>query len=209
MSNLNDRCTRVCGSVNFRDATDDVVKSLCLTRFIDTCESYKAVSTYYLIPHYETDTFHIHYILLLKQQQTLLRVVNVLSEGIGVESIAVNVQRLNNLGKHLRYMIHQDETSKKEGKQEYSIDDLVSNESREIYEGYINSGDEELDSYTLLNIVLDCDDEVQIMHRLGLKYYHKFRYEIKMILENQYKYRQIRNAERVFGDLDTDTSSTR
>lgn len=199
---LDTRVTRACGFVDFREcisSSKDIEYDLMQKKkieFSQVCDDYKDIESYYLIYHSETDTPHIHFIFLLKRQVTLSRIINVLSDMLGVDTLAVSVDKLSSLGAHLRYIVHQDKSSISEGKPMYEITDIVSNDSYELIEGYLNSIDDEIDVNILMNIVADCNNEIQVMQRLGLKYYHRYRAEIKTMFDYHSQIREIRNENR-------------
>lgn len=182
---LLDKCKKFCGSINLKDVKDTKDLHLKTIFLSNILESNPLIDTFYLVHHDETETNHIHYLIVYKTQirgQTLL---NYLADSLHIEGIAVNVDKVAYVGAHLRYMIHQDEESKKLNKKRYEVEDIISNDNREIIEGYLTSKSDDLTFEFLKKLVLAYSHEWQVMERLDLKLYHKYRFEIHFLYENR------------------------
>lgn len=198
MADLNRFVYYACGCINYDTKTINDVPSL-MDNLCSISSHYNRISKYYYIAHTETDTLHIHFIYYLSSQTRLLTLFNKLREVVKKDirdDGAINIMKCESINAHLRYFLHIDEKSKREGKKVYSIDDIVSNDDIDIIEGFINSRKGEVDAYYLRDCVLDCNDEFELMNKLGLKVYHKYRYEIKTLQENRVRLAQQRENER-------------
>lgn len=198
---LDNRVLSCCGSVNFADLTHkDLPRLLC-----DMEMKFKQcawIENYYLIAHYETDTPHIHYVLELTGQKRLKTLLNDF-EKFGYNRLAVNIDKLGFLSSQLRYFLHKDEESIKEGKQQYEVDDIVSSMCYEYLIDMISLEDDNMTAERLIQICIESDgNKIKIMKRLGLKEFHKWRFEIADILNYEYSLRLARDKERERRKLD-------
>lgn len=191
-----DRCQRFCGSINL-DQYDKSVLPQLLEHFESCCKDSDRIKEYYLIGHTETNTLHIHFILILRglcRPKTILRLLESFQLGRTLE--AINLKKLSSIGAHLRYIVHQDEKSIKSGKVQYDVSQIVSNMPIELIEDYISLQDDSLNTERLINICIECGDIIEVMKRLGLSTYHKYRDEVKTIFNYDYRLRVVRDIER-------------
>lgn len=190
-----------CGSINYDIKCADDIPSL-YQHIINAVEDYKRISKYYLIAHTETDTLHIHFIFYLNSQTRLMTIFNKLCDYVVYkyhdtrDTNGVNIMKCENINSHMRYILHQDNKSVQQGKQRYEIEDIVSNDDIDIIESIIKSVKGEIDAYYLRDCVLDCNTEFELMNKLGLKVYHKYRYEIQVLKENRMALMLQREQER-------------
>lgn len=191
---ITDRVTSCCGiiSCDLDDVNDIKI------RFWDVLDTYSRCQQFYYIVHdsdEDTPFKHIHFILCFKGQQSLQRVLNVISEGLNINVDAIQLDKLNSLGGYLRYILHVDKESVKLNKHQYSITDIVSNQVQEIIQSYIDSKDEDISTDVLINLVIDTNYDYEIMDIIGIKLYHKYRYEIKVLRDEQGILRENRRIE--------------
>lgn len=182
---LSDRTKKFCGSINFKELNNCENLDIKVKLLYHILECNPLIDTFYLIGHGETETKHLHYIICYKNQIRGQTVLNYLAEAMEVNPLAVNIQKLAFIGSHLRYIIHQDPDSIKLGKKRYEITDIQSNDNKEIIEGYISSKSDDLTYDFLRRLVIAYPHEYQIMERLELKLYHKYRAEIKTLLDSR------------------------
>lgn len=193
--NMDSRVIACCGSINFKDKTHSDLPNI-LKEFVGKVTSCLFVENYYCISHDDTDTPHIHYVLELNAQKRLKTLLNDF-EKLGYNRGAVNIDKLGFLNSSLKYFLHQTDDSIKDGKKQYSIDNIVSNMPYEYLENCICSDDDTLNVDRLIAICLECEgNKVMIMRKLGLKLYHKFRCEINDVLNYEYTLRLARDKER-------------
>lgn len=190
-----------CGSVNYDLKTQDDISTL-YEHFGKFIESYSKISKYYFIAHTETKTLHIHFVFYLSSQVRLMTLFNKMSDYLVFkyhdtrDSDGINIQKCDSINAYLRYMLHQDDSSKRENKKRYEIEDIISNDDIDIIETLIQSRKGDIDAYYLRDCVLDCSDEFELMNKLGLKVYHKYRYEILTLREMRVKLAYDRDKER-------------
>ena len=144
---LTTKCIRMFGSVNFNDEYLDKLKfinsekylQLLRARFQETITSNNKIMEYYFILHTETDTIHIHFAIILKVQVQLSTMLNYLADSLGVNSLAVNITRMDSLCGSLRYFLHKDKESIELNKKMYEESDIIHNQSEFILKNYLNS----------------------------------------------------------------------
>lgn len=191
---MESRVMSCCGSINFRDNTIEELPSL-IKELEEKLINLSFVDSYYLIYHNETDTPHIHYIIELTCQKRLKTLLNDF-EKMGYVRESVNIDKLGFLNAQIKYVLHIDEDSIKEGKKIYPVGALVSNMSEYYLDYLITQDDDDLNVDKLVTICLDCEgNKVKIMRVLGLKEYHKWRNEISDILNYEYSLRLAREKE--------------
>ena len=188
---LDTKCIRMFGSVNFNEQYVDGLKLqdnekyqlLLKARFQEKLTNNKYVMEYYFIIHYETDTLHIHFALILKAQVQLSTMLNYLADSLGVNSLAVNITRLDSLCGALRYFLHKDRESIELGKKMYDESDMVHNQSDFIYKNYLNSNsDDDISIPHLVYLALGCSCESEIyLHLESTKFCNKYKYLIHTI----------------------------
>lgn len=202
MADLNRFVYYACGSINYDTKSIDDIPSL-IEHLVTAIDSYNRISKYYLIAHTETDLLHIHFIFYLSSQSRLLTIFNKLRDVLVYKyhdtrnDEGINIAKCESINAHLRYFLHLDEKSKKKGKKVYVLDDIVSNDDIDVIEGLINSRKGEIDAYYLRDCVLDCSDDFELMNKLGLKVYHKYRYEIQNMKEMRASLALKRDNERL------------
>lgn len=183
------------GSINFKEYSQSDLPVL-LENLSNHLDNLSFVENYYLIAHNETDTPHIHYALELTGQKRLKTLLNDFSR-LGYNRESVNIDKLGFLNATIKYFIHADEESIKEGKKLYQLDDIVTNMPYEYLEDLLCLDDDEMNTERLIQICIECEgNKIQIMRRLGLKTFHKWRCEIDVILNYEMGLRYARDKER-------------
>ena len=192
---LESRVVAICGSINFIEYNHTDLPSL-IRELESKLKCCSWVENYYLISHYETDTPHIHYAIEFTGNKRLKTALNDF-ERLGYRRESVNIDKLGFLSATLRYFLHLDEESIKEGKQQYQVLDIVSSMPYEYISDMISLEDDKLNVEKLIQICIDCGgNKIQIMRRLGLDLFHKWRYEINEILNYDTSLRFARDKER-------------
>lgn len=183
------------GSINFKEYTKEDLPVL-LMNLTNHLDNLSFVENYYLIAHNETDTPHIHYALELTGQKRLKTLLNDFSR-LGYNRESVNIDKLGFLNATIKYFLHADEESIKEGKKLYQLEDIVTNMPYEYLEDLLCLDDDEMNTERLIQICIECEgNKIQIMRRLGLKTFHKWRCEIDVILNYEMGLRYARDKER-------------
>lgn len=204
MPNLNRYVTYACGFVDFEGKEEKDVPNL-MEDFIRFCDSYNQITKYYLMAHTETDCLHIHFIFYSSKNVCLMTYFNKLrswfieKKKLVRDDQGISIAKCESINGHLRYLTHTDKASVDAHKKQYSIDDFVSNDEIENIDTMIHSRKGTIDAYMLRDAVLDCPHEFDLMVRLGLPIYHRYRYEIQTIRENRVfleEQRRIEKAER-------------
>lgn len=185
---LDTRVMCCCGSINYNncDRSEDSIMNIRKT-FIAMCDTIdRVIENYYFILHFDTDIVHIHYILELSNQVRLKSMLNHLESLLKVNRNAINIDKCVSVSNYLKYMLHLTDLSIDDGKEVYSSDDIYSNLCDDIVQNYIDCDDNGLSIERLIDICFTSKDLIEIMRKLGLKTYHKYRYEIKDILDREY-----------------------
>lgn len=182
---LDDRPMAICGSINFKDYTALDVGILS-ARFGEYLDNWLAIKEYYYIFHTETDTLHLHYILIFKKQQYVSTCLNRLCESVGVDTEAVNYRKLMHRNAHLRYMLHIDAESIKLGKQKYEVYQITTNINNGLMSCFVNSKDDDktIDFLTLEGICVQFDGNELLIAEFLDSLYRKYRNEIRLILDH-------------------------
>lgn len=149
------------------------------------------LDSFYFIYHDETEVKHIHYLVILKRICRLKTFLNKLAEGLNMPSLAISIEKCSSVNSMLRYFLHIGERDKKL----YIIDDIRSNMPVNFIDNLINSDDDSIDFSRLLTIVCESKTELEIMNKLGLKTYHKYRYEIRIMMEDRW------NADKMYEEM--------
>lgn len=178
---LDTRVMSCFGSINFSNPSDLDIK-LIESFFND----YTNVEDYFFIKHDDTETLHIHYLLKLNKQVRLSTLINFISTGIGVNPLAINIDKCRGFNSCLRYMLHIDDSSKLENKKIFSTSDIISNRSENEIITLTQCDDEEdLSWESLVRAVVRYSKTSDLIKHLGLKAYHKYRFEIRDLLEEK------------------------
>lgn len=171
-----------------------------MNHFVGFCESYKQITDYYLIAHYDSDIPHIHFLFYSKQHVQLMTYYNKLRKHFVPnwtrDEYGITISNCESINAYLKYCLHQDKKSKEEGKQEYSLDDFVSSVDSNVIEGYIRSKKGTIDEYMLRDAVLDNMYDWDIIRAIGLANYHRYWREIEMMKQERAYLRQEREKER-------------
>lgn len=190
-SKLDRKVSRVCGVLNLsKDSTYDEMVSF-REKFIVGMENYDYCLNYFVILHDDSDTLHLHYIVLLQKPRRVINTLNDIAQIMGIEQNQVSIDVLSNLNAQLRYFVHLNEDKK-----QYPVTDIKSNLSLPQVSELINNTSQAvpLSSIQLITYVLLYPHEADLMVVLGLDTYHKYRSEIKMLYEQsmylnmKYKY---------------------
>lgn len=190
MPNLSRYVHYACGFVDFEGKLEKDLPFL-YESFIKFCDSYKKITKYYLIGHTETDCLHIHFVFYSQSQVQLMTYFNKMRSWfvekyqVTRDGNGISIAKCESINSYLKYCTHTDKESKALNKKEYSIDDFVSNDDVEIIDSLIHSKKGTIDAYMLRDAVLDCPHEFDLMTKLGLNVYHRYRYEIKILQENR------------------------
>lgn len=179
LNGLDTRCIRMCGVITIYQNKGQSHSSL-LPKLLNYCNCGRFVH-YYFILHDDTDELHYHFILILAATTRLNTILNGMADVLGIDVIQIGIEKLTNLNAKLRYFLHLEESAEKK---RYNVDNIYSDESITRLEDYINTDDDILSSERLFQLVLTYQNEIDLMHYLGLSVYHKYRYEIKTLLEN-------------------------
>ena len=183
---MDSRVSAVCGSINFIEYKHEDLPTLIVELEKKLLANSEWVENYYLIFHDDTDTPHIHYILELVGSIRIKTILNKL-ENLGYNRESVNIGKLGFLSSMLKYFLHLTEDSLEEGKKVYPIEAILSNMSYEFISNYIECFDDVMTTERLIAICYECNfKNIEIMKRLGLATFHKWRYEINLIKDSEY-----------------------
>ena len=191
VNTLDTRCMKMSGVISLRDYTQEETTKLLGNLFTFFVNS--SLDSFYYILHTDSDTLHIHYLVVLKRITRLKTFLNRLSDGLNLPSLAISIDKCSSINAMLRYFLHIGEDKKK-----YFITDIYSNMPRDYIDNLISTDDDCLDFARLVCILIDCKDEIQAMEKLGLKTFHKYRYEIKVLFDNGYALHE--TYERLMSD---------
>lgn len=173
-----------CGILDFDTKTIED-KSELLYAVNDFCEGYNKISKYYFILHDDADVIHIHFIFYSVSQVQLMTYFNKLRKHLVPKytrnEYGISIEKCEDFNAYLKYIVHQDAKSIKESKKQYSIEDIISNDSVELIDNYIHSKRGVIDAYYLRDCILDYPDDFDLMVKLGLSVFHKYWKEIDML----------------------------
>lgn len=183
MNKLDTKVLKIAGVLSYKD-----LDKSCFIDIEDTkdlikkaFDSNSSIDEYYIIYHHDAEISHFHYCLVLKRQVRLKTMLNYIADTLKINPLAVSIDKCNNVSSMIRYFLHIDS----EEKFKYKIEDIESNMSLDIIKNYIDSDDDSL-SFRRLCQICDGSNEIDVMATLGLKLFHKYRYEIKLLCDNQY-----------------------
>lgn len=192
MANLQSFVYYASGVINYDEKLkDDESKSILIQHLMQFVDNYNRIGNYYFIVHDDTDILHIHFAFVLSSQTRLETIFNKLADVIVYkykdtrDTFGINIEKCSNLNAYLRYMLHIDEASIKQNKKKFDIENIITNDSVNSIEGIINSKKGNIDAYYLRNAVLDSSSDFDLMVKLGLQVYHKYRYEIDLLKQQR------------------------
>ena len=136
MPNLNKQVNYVCGVVNFARYTAED-GSMLMDEMLKIPQEYNRITNYYYIGHDDTDCFHIHFIFYSRGQTLVSTFFNKIMDKMRkfvIDENSIQIDKCNSINAHLRYFLHMDAESKKEGKKQYEVDSIISDNEREIIE---------------------------------------------------------------------------
>lgn len=201
MPNLNKYVHYACGVINFDIKTHDDLSGL-MDLFVKFVDSYNNISDYFLIAHDETNVPHIHFIFYSHKQVQVMTYYNKLRNWFVDKYHAtrdekgINIDKCESINAHLKYLVHRDKESIALNKKQYSSDDFVSNQDSEYIDNLIASKKGVIDAYLLRDAVLDTTSEFDLMVKLTLPVFHRYRDEIRIIRENRAFLKLQREEER-------------
>lgn len=183
---LETRVISAFGSINLNGVENSAIFMKLLANFF---EDYAVCEEYYLIEHNETETLHIHYLIRLNKQVRLSTLINLISDGMNINPLAINIDKCRGFNQCLRYMLHIDDSSKLENKKVYQVSDIVSSSDEKNIINLIQSDDDlDLSWELLIKAVIKYSRTSDLIKYLGLKNYHKYRFEIKDLIEEKLNY---------------------
>lgn len=126
-------------------------------------------------------SLHIHLCMLLKSnKKRLSTTINDISGATGVGSLAISIEKMNDVNGSIQYLIHKNDKEK----YQYSIDDIITNLNSDELSLYMSSENGQLSTDRLLAIIWDCRfSRIEIMKKIGLGYYHLYRNVINDIIK--------------------------
>lgn len=142
---------------------------------------------YYFIFHDDEDTnLHYHYCIRLNRAVRCSTMLNKLETYFkahinGFDRNQIGVEPLTDLNAMLRYFIHFEYDDKKQ----YQPYDIKSDETYQMILSYINTDNYELTTERLIAYIVNASTIDDLMFRMGLRVYHKYRYEIKELWDNK------------------------
>ena len=148
--------------------------------------NYAPCQDYFIIKHDDTETLHYHYLLKLSKQVRLSTIINFISSGLNINPLAVNIDKCRGFNICLRYMIHVDDSSKLDNKKVYEPNNIVSNRQlSEVINLLQCDDDDEISWEVLIKGVIRYSKTSDLIKFFGLKNYHKYRFEIRDLLEEK------------------------
>lgn len=183
LNKLETRCLSMCGVISCWQ-TDIIRIKEVLNQFF-TSSDY-ILHYYYIFHDDEVDNLHYHYVIRLNKAVRCSTMLNSLDDFFashikGFDRNQISVDRLTDLNAYLRYFIHLDYEDKKP----YFPYQICSDETLQMIEGYINSDNCELTAERLISYVINSSTIDDLMISMGLKAYHKYRYEISQLWDNK------------------------
>lgn len=182
-SKLDCRVMSAFGSININDVDKLHLNIDVFQKFLKSVDN---ISDYFLIAHDDTNTFHIHYLIKLRRQTRLSTIINMLADGLTINTLAINIDKCRGFNQCLRYMIHIDSASKIENKKVYNVVDIVSNHNIDDITSLLQCDDENDISWeSLIKGVIRFNKVSDLIKYFGLKNYHKYRFEIRDLLDEK------------------------
>lgn len=179
--------TEMFGNVQLRDVEFSDIPSV-LKRLEDVFTSMKIIDDYFMIFHDDSDYPHIHFILLLGAQMRMNTMCNKIAEKFGVNTLAISIKKLKSIVGALKYMIHDTEESKEDGKKKYLPWEIRSNCSDFIIQGYLESdSDDNVSTRLIKQLCIEASVKSEVLEKLGsLKLIKKNRYLIESYWDDKW-----------------------
>lgn len=179
MGNLTKTATKVCCVIS--DKSKSINVSLLEKWLKDNCKDYSFIAhdkdvdeTGYNV------TFHYHCVFTLKKQKIRLSTtLNSLSNFLGCSSFAISIDKCDNYGLSLQYLVHRNH----QDKFQYDLKDVVSSLPFEELSMVLTETSDVLNFDVLKTICAESfGSRMYIMSKIGIGYYSKYRNVINDIL---------------------------
>lgn len=131
-------------------------------------------------------TPHFHLVATLKtNRKRLSTTLNDISEIIGVNSLAISIDKLVSISGGIQYLTHKNNNDK----HQYNIGDICTNLSTEELLLYYEDDKPTFSIDTIVNAINVCNgSRLAIMRTIGLSYYHTYNREINDLIREYERY---------------------
>lgn len=148
---------------------------------VDNCELYAMIlHDKDVDDNGELKTPHIHLLCLLKtNRKRLSTTLLAISNACCVSTLAISIEKLNDVGGSIQYLIHKNN----ENKHEYDRSEIITNLTENELDVYMTNENGSMSIDKLIDVCRCCKNKVEIMRMIGLGYYHLYRNEIADILD--------------------------
>lgn len=131
---------------------------------------------------------HAHACFVLKKRARVSTILNQIGKHMGVDNLAITIERTQNFAGAFQYLIHRN----KPNKHQYPLDVIQTNLSKEEIDIYMDmSTTTALTFEDLKKIILTCTDMLDVIQMVGIQYYQKYHITIvdmwNLVHKEEYK----------------------
>lgn len=128
----------------------------------------KEIYSYYFILHDDSDYLHVHFIICCSIQVRPITWLNKMADSLQVSEQAISITKLRSIVGAIKYVLHKSEESIEDGKKEYDVHELLSNENDLVIQGYLESeSDNNLSLSLIRDLVVSCDLKSDVILRIN------------------------------------------
>lgn len=121
----------------------------------------------------EVKTLHFHVVVLnsIKKRQRLSTILTAIADGLGISTMAIQIEALKNDIGALQYLIHKNDLDK----YQYLKSDIVTNIDLKELETYLQAENDNITIDRLIYLCSTCNNLIDVMQAVGLGRYHLYR----------------------------------
>lgn len=203
MPSLLTKTRHVSGVISLKDKDDATIKSV-----LELLREYlgKESSAYGCILHDKDvnddgslKTPHIHLVAEMNSSKRLSTWLNALSTATGVGVLAISVERFTSFEGVFQYLIHKNEVEKFH----YKKEDILTNIDADEVDRYLSATASGIDFDTWCNVCVTAESILEVIDRIGVTYYQKYRATILDIYQFV-KTNKVRGADLLKNDEESE-----
>lgn len=188
MATLETRTAKVNAIISLKDKDINAIRSAIMVDLKSWCENNCDIFAFILhdkdvLENGEIKTPHIHLVFIYKTNRKRLNtILTDLAQYIGVNTLAISIDKMSDLVGSLQYLIHKNNSDK----HQYDINDITTNISSGEMTTYMASDSKSMSIEYLIGVISKNRSKIDIMREIGLTYYHMYRNVINDIYNEIY-----------------------
>lgn len=188
MANLETRTAKVNAIISLKDWGNKAITNGLMVDLKTWCENNCDIYAFILhdrdvLDDGEIKTLHIHLVFIYKTNRKRLNtILTDLAQYIGVNTLAISIDKMTDLVGSLHYLIHKHNPDKFQ----YDINEITTNISSGEMDTYMASDSKSMSIEYLIGVISKYRSKIDIMREIGLTYYHVYRNVINDIYNEIY-----------------------